>query len=51
MTELFSQREWGAIMLALIPLAVSVVVFLVERMGWVESSSNAECRCGHGSDL
>jgi hypothetical protein len=39
--------DWGAVWLAMIPLALSIAVVVAEVIGWVErSDSTAECRCG-----
>lgn len=47
----FAGSEWGAVWLAMIPLALTVAVLIAEDMGWVERSDDtAGCRCG-GSGL
>jgi hypothetical protein len=47
----FSNFEWGPVMLALIPLGLTVAVVVAEVMGWVERSDGTTgCRCG-GSEL
>jgi hypothetical protein len=49
--ESFAGSEWGAVWLAMIPLALSIAVVVAEVMGCVErSDGTAGCRCG-GSGL
>jgi hypothetical protein len=43
-------QEWGAVVLALIPLCLTVVVLVAEAMRWVKSGSPA-CTCSDGSTL
>lgn len=41
MQALLSNLEWGAVGLALIPLALALGVFIAERAGWVDADSAA----------
>lgn len=50
--ESFASSEWGAVWLAMIPLALSIAVVVAEVMGWVDRSDGTSgCRCGGGSGL
>lgn len=37
-------QDWGAIVLALIPLALAMGVVAAEVMGWVETQDECSCR-------
>jgi hypothetical protein len=47
--ESFAGSDWGAVWLAMIPLALTVAVLIAEGVGWVERSDGTSgCRCGSG---